>query len=173
MFLGKDIIGNSVITISGGRSIGKVKDIYLTNNLQSVAGIYLGSKGGLFSSRSSFLIKSDSIVTIGEDAVLVKHDEVIQQEKAFSDLEETWLRRDELQGRTVDSPGGTKIGKVDDVIMNKEGQVLGFSLSHVYISGPIADNNSVAIHTVQDVGHEDGIMTIDLEQAEQQQLSVT
>jgi len=173
MFLAKDLIGNPVITVSGGRSIGKVKDIYLTNNLQSVAGIYLGSKGGLLSSRSSFLIKSDSIVTIGEDAVLVKHDEVIQQEKDFSDLEETWLRRDELQGRTVDSPGGTKIGKVDDVIMNKEGQVLGFSLSHVYISGPIADNHSVAIHTVQDVGHEDGVMTIDLEQAEQQQLSVT
>ena len=107
MFLAKDLIGNPVITVSGGRSIGKVKDIYLTNNLQSVAGIYLGSKGGLLSSRSSFLIKSDSIVTIGEDAVLVKHDEVIQQEKDFSDLEETWLRRDELQGRTVDSPGGT------------------------------------------------------------------
>jgi hypothetical protein len=51
--------------------------------------------------------------------------------------------------------------------------VLGFSLSQVYISGPIADNHSVAIHTVQDVGHEDGVMTIDLEQAEQQELSVT
>lgn len=172
MFLGKDIIGNLVITVSDGHAIGKVKDVYLTINLQSVAGIYLGSKG-LFSSRSSFLVKSEDVVTMGEDAVLVKHDEVIQEEKDNSEIEETWLRRDELQGRTVDSPGGTKIGKVDDVIINKEGQVLGFSLSHVYISGPIADNRSVAIHTVQDVGHEDGVMTIDLEQAEQQKLSVT
>ena len=171
MFLGKDIIGNSVITVSNGCSIGKVKDIYLTNDLQSVAGIYLGTEG-LFS-RRSFLVKSEDVVTMGEDAVLVKHDEVIQEEKDNSDIEETWLRRDELQGRTVDSPGGTKIGKVGDVIINKEGQVLGFSLSHVYISGPIADNRSVAIHTVQDVGHEDGVMTIDLEQAEQQKLSVT
>lgn len=171
MFLGKDIIGNPVITVSDGRSIGKVKDIYLTTDLQSVAGIYLGTEG-LFS-RRSLLVKSEDVVTMGKDAVLVKHDEVIQEEKDISEPEETWLRRDELQGRTVDSPGGTKVGKVGDVIINKEGKVLGFSLSQVYISGPIADNYSVAIHTVQDVGHEDGVMTIDLEQAEQQKLSVT
>ena len=171
MFLGKDIIGNSVITVSDGRSIGKVKDIYLTTDLQSVVGIYMGTEG-LFS-RRSLLVKSEDVVTMGKDAVLVKHVEVIQEEKDISETEETWLRRDELQGRTVDSPDGTKIGKVGDVIINKEGKVLGFSLSQVYISGPIADNNSVAIHTVQDVGREDGIMTIDLEQAEQQKLSVT
>ena len=173
MFLGKDIIGNSVITVSDGRSIGNVKDIYLTINLQSVAGIYLGSTGGLFSSRSSLLVKSEDVITMGEDAVLVKHDEVIQKERDIPDIDETWLRRDELQGRTVNSPGGTKIGKVGDVIIDKDGKVLGFSLSQVFISGPIADNHSVAIHTVQDVGHEDGVMTIDLEQAEQQELRVT
>jgi len=170
MFLGKDIIGNPVITVTNGRSIGKVKDIYLTNDLQSVAGIYLGTDG-LFS-RRSLLVKSGDVVTMGNDAVLVRHEDVIQEEEDIPETEENWLRRDELQGRTVDSPGGTKIGKVGDVIINKEGKVLGFSLSQVYISGPIADNHSVAIHTVQDVGHEDGVMTIDLEQAEQQELSV-
>lgn len=50
MFLGKDIIGNPVITVSDGRSIGKVRNIYLTTDLQSVAGIYLGTDG-LFSRR--------------------------------------------------------------------------------------------------------------------------
>jgi uncharacterized protein YrrD len=171
MSLGKDIIGNPVITVSDGRSIGKVKDIYLTTDLQSVAGIYLGTDG-LFS-RRSLLVKSGDVVTFGNDAILVKHDDVIQEEKDISEPKEIWLRRDDLQGRSIDSPGGTKIGKVGDVVMDKDGKVLGFSLSEVYISGPIADNRSVAIHTVQDVGHEDGVMTIDLEQAEQQRLSVT
>ncbi|MFZ0546181.1 MAG: PRC-barrel domain-containing protein [Candidatus Promineifilaceae bacterium] len=171
MFLGKDIIGNPLITISDGRSIGNVKDIYLTPDLQFVAGIYLGTEG-LFS-RRSLLVKSENVVTLGKDAVLVKHDEVTQEEKDFSATEKTWLRRDDLQGRTIDTPGGTKVGRVGDVIINREGKVLGFSLSQVYISGPIADNHSVAIHTVQDVGNEDGVMTIDLEQAEQQKLNVT
>lgn len=50
MFLGKDIIGNPVITVSDGRSIGKVRNIYLTTDLQSVAVIHLGTSG-LFSRR--------------------------------------------------------------------------------------------------------------------------
>jgi uncharacterized protein YrrD len=170
MFLGKDIMGNPVITVSNARNIGKVKDIYLTSDCQSVVGIYLGTEG-LFS-RQSFLIKSEDVVTFGEDAVLVKQADVIQEETDLSESEGTWLRRDELQGRPVDTPGGTKVGKVGDVIIDKGGQVLGFSLSQVYVDGPIADNHSVAIHTVQDVGHEDGIMTIDLKQAERQELSL-
>lgn len=171
MFLGKDIMGNPVITVNDGRSIGKVKDVYLTADCKSIAGIYLGTEG-LFS-RQSFLVDSKEVVTIGKDAVLVKHDDVIQEEDNIAETEDAWLRRDELQGRPVDTPGGTKVGNVGDVIINNDGQVLGFSLSRVYVTGPIADNHSVAIHTVHDVGDEDGSMTIDLKQAEQQELSVT
>jgi sporulation protein YlmC with PRC-barrel domain len=90
----------------------------------------------------------------------------------LSETVESWLRRDELQGRAVDTPGGTKVGKVGDVVINRDGDVLGFSLSQVYVAGPINKNRSVAVHTVQDIGHEDGSMTVDLERAEQQELSV-
>jgi uncharacterized protein YrrD len=171
MFLGKDIMGNPVITVSEGRSIGKAKDIYLTNDCQSVAAIYLGTEG-LFS-RQSFLVRSEDVVTIGEDAVLVKGSDVIYEETDLVETEENWLRRDELQGRAVDTPGGTKVGKIGDVVINKEGKVQGFSLSTVYVSGPIMENRSVAIHTVMDVGHKDGVMTVDLERAEEQELTVT
>ena len=171
MFLGKDIIGNPVITVSDGSSIGKARDVYLTNDCQKVAAIYLGTEG-IFS-RQSFLVKSEDVITIGKDAVLVKHGDVIHEETDLTETEEEWLRRDELQGRAVDTPGGTKVGRVGDVVIDKDGKVLGFSLSTVYVSGPINDNRSVAIHTVQDVGHEDGKMTIDLKHAEQQELNVT
>jgi sporulation protein YlmC with PRC-barrel domain len=85
---------------------------------------------------------------------------------------ENWLRRDNLQGREVDTAGGTKVGKIGDVILDKNGQTLGFSLNHTFVSGPIAENRAVAYHAVQDVGNEDGAMTIDLKQAEQQQLKI-
>jgi len=109
---------------------------------------------------------------IGQDAILVKHADVIHEEGNLAETEEIWLRRDELQGRSVDTSGGTKVGKIGDVIINEGGQVLGFSLSYVYVDGPIAENRSVAIHTVQDVGREDGAMTINLRRAEEQELSV-
>lgn len=171
MFLGKDIIGNPVITVRDGRSIGKSKDIYLTPDCKSVAGIYLGTEG-LFS-RRSFFVDSEDVVTIGEDAVLVDHVDVIQEQQEMPETEESWMRRDELQGRPVDTPGGTKVGRIGDVVIDKDGKVLGFSLGYVYVAGPIAENRSVAIHTVHDVGTEDGTMTIDLKRAEQQELRVT
>jgi uncharacterized protein YrrD len=170
MFLGKDIIGKPVITINDGRSIGRVKDIYLSADCQLVAGIYLGTEG-LFS-RKSFLVKSEDITTIGQDAILVKHADVIHEEGDLVETGESWLRRDELQGRSVDTSGGTKVGKIGDVIINGKCQVLGFSLSYVYVTGPIADNRSIAIDTIQDVGNEDGTMTVDLQRAEEQELSV-
>lgn len=170
MFLGKDIIGNPVIAVSDGRSIGKAKDIYLTTDCQSVAGIYLGTEG-LFS-RESFLVKSGDVVTIGPDAVLVKNEDVVCEEKFLTEMDEPWLRRDELQGRPVDTPGGTKVGKVGDVVINRDGDVLGFSLNQVYVAGPITENRSVAVHTLRDAGNEDGRMTIDLERAERQKLSI-
>mgnify|MGYP002713038064 CR=1 FL=1 len=170
MILGKSIMGNPVITVSNGRSIGKVRDVYLTADRRAVAAIYLGSEG-LFS-RESFLIKRDNVVTIGEDAVLVSHAQVVQKEKDVAEAEEEWLRRDELQGRPVDTPGGTKVGKIGDIVINIEGNILGFSLSQVYVDGPIAENRAIAIHTVQDMGDEDGVMTIDLKEAESQELSV-
>ncbi len=170
MFLGKDIMGNSVITVSNGRSIGKVRDIYLTPDCQEVAGIYLGTEG-LFS-RQSLLIDNEDVITFGEDAILVKDDEVIEEMSTFPESENSWLRRDELQGRPVDTPGGTKVGKIGDVILNREGNVEGFSLSHVYVAGPVADNHAIAMHTVRNVGQEDGKITIDLKQAEIQELSV-
>lgn len=169
MFLGKDIIGNPVISVSDGRIIGRVKDVYLTPDCQSVVGLYLGSEG-LFS-RTAYLVKREDVTVLGPDAALVRHDQVIH-EVADVAAAENWLRRDNLQGRDVDTAGGTKVGKIGDVILDKNGQTLGFSLSHTFVSGPIAENRAVAYHAVQDVGNEDGAMTIDLKQAEQQQLKI-
>jgi uncharacterized protein YrrD len=170
MFLGKDIIGIPVITVDDGRSIGRVKDIYLSADCQTVAGVFLGTEG-LFS-RKSFLVRSEDITTIGQDAILVKNADVIHEEGNLVETEETWLRRDELQGRPVDTSGGTKVGKIGDVLIDGEGNVLGFTLGNVYVSGPIARNRSVSINTVLDVGQEDGAMTIDLQRAEEQELSM-
>ncbi|MCB8946269.1 MAG: PRC-barrel domain-containing protein [Ardenticatenaceae bacterium] len=169
MFLGKDIIGSPVITVSDGRRIGKVKDVYLTADCQSVVGLYLGTEG-LFS-RTTYLVKSDDVTAIGPDAALVKHDQVIQEYDHVAEAKD-WLRRDDLQGRPVDTMGGTKVGKVGDVILDKNGRTLGFSLSHTFVTGPVAEKRAIACHVVQDVGSEDGAMTIDLKEAERQQLSV-
>jgi hypothetical protein len=106
---------------------------------------------------------------LGVDAVLVAHADVIHSEEKVAE-DETWVRRDELQGRPVDTRGGTKVGNFGDFVPEKENRVRGFSRAHV--KRPVAERRSVALHAMLDPGSEDKPMTIDLERAEQQLLTV-
>ena len=72
-----------------------------------------------------------------------------------------WMRRQELVGREVDTTGGTKVG------------VIGFKLARIFVEGPIAKKQAVAREVVVDTGAEDGVMTVDLAQAEQHSLSLS
>lgn len=170
MLLGKDATGNPVISVESGQTIGKIRDLFLDTDAKKLTGIYLGTEG-LFS-RTSHLVQVKDIVVIGPDAVLVKNADVILEASELDEYE-MWLRRDELQGRNVDTPGGTKVGRVGDIIINESGEVIGYSLDRVYVAGPIAENGAIAMHAVQDTGTTDGVMTVNLEDAENQSLSVT
>lgn len=169
LLLAKDVIGNQIISVTNGRILGRVKDIYLDHELLHVAGLYLGSEGLL--SSTARLIDRSKIGVISRDTVLVKHANVVETDDERGEAAE-WLRRDELQGRLVDTPGGTRIGKIGDVILNQRAELIGFALSHVHVEGPIAEKRVLPRTAVYDLGYEDGVMTINLEQAEQQQLKL-
>ena len=169
MRLGQGLIGNPVISINDGRELGQIKDLYLDNNLRLVVSLYLGSEGLL--KRKPNFVRYIDVVVFGIDAVLVKNADVVRKGKEIPELVR-WLRLDELKGREVDTPGGTKIGRIGDVVLDEEARVTGFSLTHISVEGPVAENKAVARKALIDAGHEDGIMTIDLAQAEQKSLQV-
>ena len=168
MYLGKDIIGNPIINLQNGRQIGRVQDLYLDQELQQVAGLYVGSEGLL--GPTPKWITAQDVAVFSEDTVLAKGDTIVT-----SDLEgeaQSWLRRDDLHGRPVDTIGGTKIGRIGDVILSDDAAVIGFSLDRVYVKGPVAERRALRRSAVRDVGNQDGSMTINLKEVEQQDLRV-
>jgi sporulation protein YlmC with PRC-barrel domain len=164
MRLGKDLIGKPIYTISDGRHIGKVKDIYLDRNLYWMTGLHLGREGII--RRKDNLISREQVVVFGVDAILVRDSEAVTDSKAVDIAD--WLRLADLEGRGIDTPGGTKLAVLGDVILDTEGRITGFSLAKVTVEGPIAQNRAIGREVVIDNGHEDGVMTIDLVKAEQQ-----
>ena len=70
MRLCKDLINKPIYTISDGRNIGDAKDLYLSADLETMAGIHLGREGLV--RRKSILIPIDAVVVFGIDAILVK-----------------------------------------------------------------------------------------------------
>jgi uncharacterized protein YrrD len=91
MRLGKDLVGKPIISISEGRQVGTVKDLYLDQGLEGITGVFVGSEG-LFS-RKSLLIQRDHIVLFGVDAVLVKESDVITDSNEAAEAFAKWVRR--------------------------------------------------------------------------------
>ena len=170
MRLGKDLLDKPLISVTDGRIVGRVKDLYLDNNLERIVGLYLGSEG-IFS-RKSMLVSRDRLTLLGIDAILAADSDVVIDESGATEIDQ-WVRRQELVGREVDTTGGTKVGVIGDVIINDDDSVIGFKLARVFVEGPIAKKQAVAREVVVDTGAKDGVMTIDLAQAEQHSLSLS
>ena len=169
MRVAQEIMNIPVISANDGQEVGKVKGFYIDQNLTHLLAISLGSEG-LFS-RKETLIKWPDVVTFGQDAILIKDADCVIETSEVENFEE-FVERDEIGGRSVETPGGTKIGRVGDLIFDEKAMISGFALSQIYVSGPIAANRAVSRKAVVDVGNEDGIMTADLSEAEKDNLQI-
>ena len=165
MRFSKDLIGKPIVSIDEGRHLGTVRDIYLDEALAWLAGVHLGKEGLI--SRKSLLIPREAIAVFGVDVVLAKHADVVTDDKNLPDSAR-WLRLDRLQGREVDTTGGTKIGTIGDAILDAQARIIGFSLSRVFVAGPVAESRIIYKEAIVDNGDEDGVMTVDLALVEEQ-----
>lgn len=163
MRLGKDLVGKQIISITDGRSLGTAKDIYINSELDAITGIYLGSEGLI--KRKHFVITRKNVVVFGIDAILVNASDVVSEENSLPESV-AWVRLSKLNKRDVDTPGGTKVASIGDIILGEQGEITGFALSRVFVEGPIAQNGTIARTAVIDTGDADGVMTIDLTKAE-------
>ncbi len=159
MRLGKDLNDKMILSVTDGRLLGKVKDLYVDEELNEMVGINLGTEGML--RRKSILIPYEDVVVFGIDAILVKHSEVVTDDNTHDTAKE-WLKLSKLRGRDVDTPGGTRLGSIGDILIDEQGHIAGFALSKVFVEGPLAERGMVLRKTVVDTGSEDGSMTIDL-----------
>jgi len=163
MRLGKDLINKPIYSVDEGKLLGKVQDLYLDDTYEVLLGLYIGSQGLV--RRKSELIRSGDVVVFGTDAVLVRSNDVITDDGALP-AAKGWSRREKLIGREADTPGGTRLGVIGDVIVDPNGRITGFALSRAYVEGPLAEKRVISRSVIIDTGQEDGRMTVDLAKLE-------
>lgn len=163
MRLGKGFNNMPIITMDEGRLIGKVTDLYINDTLEIILGLHLGTQGLI--RRKAEIIRSGDVVVFGVDAILVSTADVVTDDGSVPGAKE-WMRREKLVGREVDTPGGTRLGVIGDVVVDTNGAIAGFALSRVFVEGPLAEKRYVDRTTVIDTGALDGRMTIDLPKLE-------
>ena len=168
MITSKEHINKPIISITDGKKLGEVKDLYLDQEMRQVAAIFLGKEGLI--SRKTLMIPRSAVQVYGIDVWLVSSSDVVSAPEAIPDSG-TFTLIGDLRGRELQTEGGTKVGVIDHVILDHEARVLGFGLGKVYAQGPLAERKTIARESILNLGNMKEPMTINLAQAESAALS--
>jgi uncharacterized protein YrrD len=163
MTTGKDLQHTALVSVTNGKIIGQIKDLYLDPDLNQVTAVFVGKEGLL--RRQTQAIGREAIEVYGEDVWLVKAPDAVVNRKSLPDSGH-FVRLSELRGREVQTEGGTRIGMVEDVILDAQANVIGFSLVKVRMKGPIGERKTLARAAVTGMGGKGVPMTAMMDRAE-------
>jgi uncharacterized protein YrrD len=163
MITSKDHSGKPVISITDGKKLGEIKDLYLDQEMRQVAAVFLGKEGLI--SRKTLVIARSAMQVYGIDAWLVSSSDIVMKAEDIPESG-TFTLVGDLRGRELQTEGGTKVASIDHVILDNEARVLGFGLGKVYSQGPLAERRAIARDAIINLGTAKEPMTINLAQAE-------
>jgi uncharacterized protein YrrD len=167
MHLGIELIGKPVFGITDGRKIGEIKDLYIDQKLKKVYYLNIGQMGLL--RRKVLIVRREDVMVFGVDSILTKNSDVaIESGKEIVHM----ISRETLRGRDVLTVGDTRVGKVQDLILDDELHIIGFELGRIYVEGPIADRGTIAREALLDIQPIGESLIIDFGTAEVQDLGV-
>lgn len=152
-----------LISITDGKKLGEVKDLYFDASLSKVTAAFLGAEGLL--NRKSLAIERAAIQVYGIDAWLVAGSDKVVDLDTLAGAD-TFVPASSLRGREIHSDGGTKLAAIEDVVLDAEANVLGFTLGKVYVQGPLAERKTIARSAIASVSGKDKPMPTTLAQAE-------
>ena len=163
MITSREHSNKPIFSMTDGKKLGEVKDLYLDQDMRQVAAVFLGKEGLI--SRKTLLIARSAVQVYGIDAWLVSGSDTVVGPEALPDSG-TFTLVGDLRGRELQTEGGTKIGVIDHVLLDSEARVLGFGLGKVYSQGPLAERKAIARDAIMNLGSTKEPMTINLAQAE-------
>ena len=163
MITSREHSNKPIFSMTDGKKLGEVKDLYLDQDMRQVAAVFLGKEGLI--SRKTLVIARSAVQVYGIDAWLVSGSDTVVGPEALPDSG-TFTLVGDLRGRELQTEGGTKIGVIDHVLLDAEARVLGFGLGKVYSQGPLAERKAIARDAIINLGSAKEPMTINLAQAE-------
>jgi sporulation protein YlmC with PRC-barrel domain len=164
VFYAKQHLNKPLFSIVDGKKLGEIKDLYLDGALNRVAAVFLGTEGLL--RRKSLAIDRGSIQVLGVDTWLVIGSDRVTEFSSLADTNSLVLVS-ELKGREIQTEGGTKIGTVEDIVLDEKANVLGFTLGKVYVQGPLAERKIITRAAITNIGSKDTPMTTIFARAEE------
>lgn len=163
MFTGKQLLSKQLISMTDGKKIGEIKDLYFDEKLTKIMGIYLGSEGLI--NKKHFAMDRSNVQVLGIDAWLVTSSDVMVSAESLPDAERL-IHYSALRGREIMTEGGTKIGAIEDVLFDTDGEIIAFGLGRIVVQGPLAERKVIAREAISTIGGVGSAMTANMALAE-------
>ena len=164
MLTGRQLHNKPLIGMTDGKKLGEIKDLYLDSALKRVTAVSLGKEGLL--RRKPQVIDRALIQVLGVDVWLVAGPDSIVDLESLADGD-SMVAVSELKGHEIQSEGGTKLAAIEDVILDPNGTVLGFTLGKLYVQGPLAERKVITRAAITDVSNKDNPLMTTLARAEE------
>jgi sporulation protein YlmC with PRC-barrel domain len=156
-------LNKPLISLTNGKKLGKVKDVYFDGELGKITAVLVSKRGII--NRKIWVIGRSAIQVMGIDAWLVSGSEGVHLLEELPESD-SFLLLSELLGREVHTEGGHRVGTLGDVILDENANVTGFIFDQVFVQGPLAERRKIARTAIFGLGDKSRPMTTVLEQAE-------
>jgi uncharacterized protein YrrD len=157
--LSQDILGFQIISLTNGEVIGKVEDVLLDLDKCQI-GAVVTSKGNPLVRKIEAVHRSN-VEVWGVDVILVNKLDVIRNVKKLKKGQNWQMVTSELRGKNILNMQGEKFAELNDVVIDSEGQVIGYDLSKVLIGGSIEETKRIHANATQAFGKDALIIDMD------------
>ena len=159
----QDLEGKALVNINTGEKLGSIADLLFDPQSLRIAAVLVAAGGGslssLFTGGATTAIPASAVRVWGKDAVLVEAPNTIPVEKidGYNNLVKL---SDQIRDRYVVSTDGRRVGQVEDVLVDNQGRLAGYSLSQVFIEGPLADSRQIPVEATSALGQD--VLLVDM-----------
>ena len=133
--LTQELQGKPVICVTDGAIVAKVLDVLVDPDALQVAAAITSKGGALKRQREIEVIPASEVQVWGQDAVLVKGPDVIVKDSQLPGREKWLSASDQVKGHDVIGGDGTRIGQLNDVVVDVNGQFVGYDLTQPFVYG--------------------------------------
>jgi uncharacterized protein YrrD len=153
----QELLGKPIVSLTSGEIIAKVLDILIDPDALQLAAVVTSKGGGLLSREKGIdVIPSDEVQVWGQDVVLVSRPDVSVKKGELPGTEKWLSVADRLKGQDVISTDGLRVGKLNDVVIDTSGQLVGYDLARAFVfsGGPSGGVKQIAAEATSSLGQD-------------------
>jgi uncharacterized protein YrrD len=148
--LSAELRDKPIVSMTDGKIMAKVKDVLINPTTRTVSAV-LFEEGNILN-RQMRVIPADAVRVWGVDVIIVASAEVVIPKEQLAGHEQSLSVSAQLKGRTIVSQDGTRIGELNDVVIDNNGVVVGYDLAKVFIEGPVAKSKRIGVDATHALG---------------------